>query len=287
MLDDELGRTVYDSRTSEVVDSITGEVVDEKLIDRSGRVRAFSYEEYERKKHHEVYVSEDDRRLMGMMWRVGKEINAPEWLINEAFWFVKKARVLKTKLEFKGKSLYPFKEKYVYAIYFVLSHKYGLFNIASRIASMRCNESGEQCYISRKKGDKEFRQYLRSIRHFASYIYPNRARDPVILLDEIVAQYRLLPDVIYKKAREYALKMRNLMSGRKTQTVVAAAIKMALDEVIPSKSSYIMAQICRLLNVSEPSIKNLIKTYQSVNSNSSHQFSDVGTDDVSTDEKVY
>ncbi|MEM4924782.1 MAG: hypothetical protein QXE70_10500 [Ignisphaera sp.] len=260
---------IYDEHS--IVDSITGEVVDEKLIDRSERVRAFSYEEYERKKHHEVFISEDDRRLMGMLWRVGKEINAPEWLINEAFWFVKKAKVLKTKLEFKGKPFYPFKEKYIYAIYFVLSHRYGLFNIMSKIASMRCNENGEQCYVSRKKGDKEFRQYLRSIRHFASYIYPNGARDPVILLEKIVNQYRLLPDVIYKKAREHVLKMRNLMSGRKTQTIVAAAIKLALDEVIPNKSNHIITQICHLLNISKPSIKSLIKVYQSMNSNSLHQ----------------
>ncbi|MEM1694287.1 MAG: hypothetical protein QXH21_08230 [Ignisphaera sp.] len=251
-----------------IVDSSTGEVIDEDLIDRSGQIRAFNYEEYERKKHHEIYVSEEDRKLMGVLWRIGKSVNAPEWLITEAFWFIKKAKVLKTRLEFKGKPLYPFKDKYVYAIYFVLSHRYGLFSIASRIASMSCNENGEQCYVSKKRGDKEFRQYLRSIRHFASYIYPNKARDPVILLDEIVTQYKLLPDAIYKRAREYTLRMKNLMSGRKAQTVVAAAIKMALDEVIPNRNGHIMSQICRLLNVSEPSVKNLVKIYQSMKSNS-------------------
>ncbi|MEM1842374.1 MAG: hypothetical protein QXL19_08370 [Ignisphaera sp.] len=256
----------------EIVDPMTGEVIDEKIIDKGGQIRAFSYEEYRKKKHQEIYISEDDRRLMSIIWRIGKEINAPEWLINEAFWFIKKAKVLKTKSEFKNNPLYPFKEKYIYALYFVLTHKYGLFNITFRIASMICNENGEQCYVSKKKGDKEFRHYLMTIRRFASYIYPNKARDPVALLDEIVFRYKLLPDVVHKRAREYVLKLKKLISGRKIQTIVVAAIKLALDEIFPDKSNRIMLQICHLLNISILSVEKIIKIYRSMNSETFHYF---------------
>ncbi|MEM1560063.1 MAG: hypothetical protein QXK24_00430 [Ignisphaera sp.] len=253
-----------------IVDPMTGEVIDEKIIDKSEQIRAFSYEEYVKKKHQEVYISEDDRRLMSILWRIGKELNVPDWIINEALWFIKKAKVLKTKTEFKNKPLYPFKEKYIYALYFVLTHKYGLLNIMFRIASMICNENGEQCYVSKKRGDKVFRHYLMSIRHFASYIYPNKARNPIALLDEIVFRYRLLPDVVHKRARDYAIKLKRLISGRKIQTIVATAIKLALDEIFPDKSNRIMLQICRLLNTSVPSVEKLIKIYRSMNSDAFH-----------------
>lgn len=262
MCDDLCTGLVFDS--SYIIDETTGEVVDDKSIDWSQSVRAFSYEEYVEKVHHAVMLSDIDRKLMSAIRRVGSSVDAPLWLVNDVFWFLKKVRALKTRSEFKGKPFYPFKDKYLYAVFFVLSLNFGLLSVSSKIASMPCNERGERCYVSRKRGDKEFRKYMKSVRYFMAHLYPDRKGDPLVLLDEAFRKYRVIPDVVYKRAREHAIVMRRQLNGRRPQTIAAAAVVVALGEVMPDNAHHIVSQVCKMFNVSGPSVKSLVKVYHQI-----------------------
>lgn len=252
--------TIYTYYPSEIVDAADGVVIDDRMIDFENRVRAFSYEEYVKKKHSEVMISDADRKMFSTLWRAASKLDIPRWLVFDALWFLKKARVLKTRVEFKGKPLYTFKEKFIYAVFFVLATRYNLTSVVNKIANMPCSESGERCYQSRKRGDREFRRYLRSVRYFASFIYANKTRDPISMLSDVCNQYRI-PESVCSRARHHVSKMGKLLSGRKIQTVVVAALKLALDEVLKDGGSVLVLQLCRSLGVSEIAVRNFIKQY--------------------------
>ena len=201
-----------------------------------------------------------DLRLWATVWSVGEKIGAPRALREEVFWFYKKARILKTRPEFKGKGIYANKEKYVLAVYYVVAKKRGYAQIAEQIASMPCNLEGEPCYVSRKRGDPEFKKYLRIVLRYASVIYPNNKRDPVLVIDNLMKhRYNMIPEIILKRAREIAVMIQPYIAGRKTNTVVAACLKLALDELIPDKAKSLFSYICSILKVPKLPVKNFIE----------------------------
>jgi len=253
---------VFDEARGEVVDVLTGEVEEERQIVYRPSVRASDYAEWESKVHHSVMVEERDRRLQGKVWEVGELVGAPAWLRREVLWFLRKARALKNRPELCGKPFYPLKDKFILATYYVVARKRGDSSIADRIATMPCLATAEPCYLSRRKGDPEFRKYLKTVTRYASYIYPNSGSDPVAVLDELMARYRgLVPSVVYKRARELAAKVQSALSGRRAKTVAAAALKIALDEVMLNSepSSTVFKEICRKLGVSEQSVNSVVK----------------------------
>jgi hypothetical protein len=253
---------VLDEARGEVVDALTGEVEEEHQVVYRPSVRASDYAEWESKVHHSVMVEERDRRLQGKVWEVGELVSAPAWLRQEVLWFLRKARALRNRPELCGKPFYPLKDKFILAAYYVVARKRGDGATADRIATMPCLDTAEPCYLSRRRGDPEFRKYLKDVVRYASYIYPNSGSDPIAVLDELIAKYRvLIPSVVYKRARELAAKVQGVLSGRRARTVAAAVLKIALDEVMVNSnpSNAVFKEICRKLRVSEQTVNEVVK----------------------------
>ena len=57
---------------------------------------------------------------------------------------------------------------------------------------MPCLDTAEPYYLSQRRGDPEFKRYLKVVMRYASYIYPDSDSDPVAVLDELVARYGVL-----------------------------------------------------------------------------------------------
>ena len=253
---------VLDEAWGELVDPVSGEVEEEHQVVYGTGVRASDYAEWDSKRQHEVMVEDWDRRLWGRIQGVGELVEAPAWLRREVLWFLRKARALKNRPEFCGKPFYPLKEKFLLAVYYVVARKRGDNATADRIATMPCLDTAEPCYLSRRKGDPEFRKYLKVVMRYASYIYPNSNSDPVAVLDELVARYRgLVPSVVYKRARELVARVQGVLSGRRAKTVAVAVLKIALDEVMVSSnpSSTVFKEICRKLGVSGQAVNEVVK----------------------------
>lgn len=258
-----LSRTrVYDQKSSDIIDSYNGEV-EGIIVEEKPSIRASDYAEWESKRQHEVLVSDKDKRLWTTIWDVGEKIDAPKWIREEVFWFYKKARVLKTQPMFKSKTLY-LNDKCIRAVYYVVAKKRGEHGLAEKIASMPCNQSGEPCYVNRKRGDPDFKKYLKIALRYASVIYPNNRRDPLALINEAARKIGgIVPEVVYRRAKELALRLHIHLSGRNPATVAAACIKLALDEVMPENSKPIFSYICSVLKVSNITVQNLIEYLQS------------------------
>lgn len=249
---------IYDQKNAEIVDSFNGEVEEDRLLEQKPSIRASDYAEWESKRQHEVFISDKDRRLWSTIWNVGEKIGAPKWIRDEVFWFYKKARALKTHPMFKSKTLY-LNDKCIRAVYYVIAKKRGEHEFAEKIAFMPCDQSGEPCYVNRKKGDPAFKKYLKVALRYASVIYPNHRRDPVLLINEIVRRKTgVIPESVYRRAKEIALKLQAFLSGRSPGTIVATCFKLALDEIMPENSKPIFSYICSILKVSEISVRNFI-----------------------------
>jgi len=251
------GRNVYNYKNAEVVDSLSGVVEEEHLLESKPGIRASDYAEWESKKSHEVLISDADKRFWAPIWVVGEKVGAPAWLRQEVFWFYKKAKALKTRPEFKGCGLYITDERCILAVYYVVAKKRGLFSLAEEIALMPCGDSGEPCYINRKKGDRKFKKYLKIALRYASFIYPNNVRDPTATLNMVATQVPL-PEAVFRRAREHLLKLGHVLGGRRVGTVAAASLGLALEEIFPSNWRQYFKVVCRCLNVSELSVKSLM-----------------------------
>jgi len=255
--DDGFGGRVYNHNSGEVVDPLSGVVEEEHLLESKPGIRASDYAEWESKKSHEVLLTDADRRLWAPIWSVGEKVGAPAWLRQEVFWFYKKAKALKTRPEFKGCGLYVTDDRCILAVYYVVAKKRGLFNLAEEIALMPCGDSGEPCYINRKKGDRKFKKYLKIALRYASFIYPNNVRNPTATLNMVATQVPL-PEAVFRRAREHLLKLGHVLGGRRMGTVAAASLGLALEEIFPSNWRQYFKVVCRCLNVSELSVKDLM-----------------------------
>ncbi|ADM28760.1 hypothetical protein Igag_1968 [Ignisphaera aggregans DSM 17230] len=101
--ENEFSSRIYDYKRAEVVDLLSGVVEEDHLFEAKPGIRAGDYAEWLSKKSHEVMISDEDRKLMAPIWRVGERIGAPKWLIQEVFWFYKMSKSLKTRPEFRGR----------------------------------------------------------------------------------------------------------------------------------------------------------------------------------------
>jgi len=234
-------------RDGEIIGAYNGEVEEERAIVMRERIIASDYQEWQDKRHHEIFMSEKDRRLWGRIWNVGRELGMPAWLCREVYWFFKKARILKMNPEFKGKGIYC-KKKYIYAVFYVVAKKRGYLTLADQIASMPCDETGVPCYINRKKGDPEFKKYLKIVLRYASKLYPNNRRDPSTLIDIVCQQSSgLIPSIVCKRAKEYALRLQHGASGKHMKTIALECFKRALIELVPYLQSQLEEYITRCL----------------------------------------
>jgi len=255
---DEFGGRIYDYKRAEVVDPMSGVVEEDHLFESKPSIRASDYAEWESKRSHEVLVSDEDRKLMAPIWRVGEKIGAPEWLRRDVFWFYKMARALKARPEFKGKGLHTSDERCILAVYYVVAKRRGLLDLADRIAMMPCGEDGMPCYVNRKKGDSKFKKYLNIALRYAAVIYPNNlGRDPIAVLNRVASEVPM-PESVVRRAAEIIAKLYPALSGRRLATIVAAALGIALEEVFPESWRTIFKIVCRALNVSEISVRSLI-----------------------------
>jgi len=255
--DPDLDGAIYDYESYEYVDTFTGVVEEDHPIESKPSIMAKDYAEWESKRNHEVLISDADRKLWAQIWSVGERIGAPKWLIQDVFWFYKKARALKTRPEFKGRGLYTSDEKCILAVYYVVAKKRGLLNLAEQIASMPCGEMGEPCYINRKRGDPKFKKYLNIALRYASVIYPASSRDPFPILNKVASEVPL-PESVFRRAREILAKYEHMLGGRKIGTVVAASIGIALEEMFPDSWRQYFVLVCKSLGVSEISVRALI-----------------------------
>jgi len=256
--ENEFGGRIYDYKRAEVVDPLSGIVEEDHLFESKQSIRASDYAEWLSKKSHEVLVTDEDRKLMAPIWRVGEKIGTPEWLRRDVFWFYKAARALKARPEFKGKGLHVSDERCILAVYYVVAKRRGLLDLADRIAMMPCGEDGIPCYINRKKGDPKFKRYLNIALRYAAVIYPiNLGRDPIVVLNKVASEVPM-PEFVVRRATEIVAKLQPLLSGRRLATIVAAALGIALEEVFPSSWRTIFRIVCKALNVSEISVRSLI-----------------------------
>jgi len=254
---DRFSNKVYDYRRGEVVDTLSGVVEEDQFFEQRPSIRASDYAEWESKKSHEVLISDADKKLWASIWRVGERIGAPRWLVQDVFYFYKMARTLKTRPEFRGRGLHTSDERCILAVFYVVARRRGLLNLADQIALMPCEPNGEPCYINRKKGDKKFKKYLNIALRYASFIYPNSRRDPLIVLSKVASDIPL-PETVVRRTREIITKLQPAMGGRRLATVVAAALGLALEEIFPSTWKQIFSVVCKALNVSEISVRSFI-----------------------------
>ena len=249
---------VYNQKEGEVVDALSGEVLEEGMFDERPPFRRSSRDDRQESSSYGILVEERDRKLWAAVWNVGEKAGAPKWLRSEVYWFFKKARALRTRPEIRGKGIYPGDERAVLAVYYVVAKKLGHEDVAERIAMSPCNEKGEPCYVNRKRGDEKFRKYLKVALRYAALMYPNNSRNPLPLLEYLCRSNDIpIPSFVYTRAREILLKMQHSIGGRRSATVVAAAVKLALEELLPEHRSLFEA-VCRKLRVSELAVKNFL-----------------------------
>jgi len=164
--------------------------------------------------------------------------------------------------ELCGKPFHPLRDKFTLAAYYVVASRRGDGATAGRVTTMPCLDTAEPYYLSQRRGDPEFKRYLKVVMRYASYIYPDSDSDPVAVLDELVTRYGvLIPSVVYKRARELAAKVQSMLSGRRAKTVAAAVLKIALDEVMVNSnpSNAVFKEVCRKLGVSEQAVNEVVK----------------------------
>lgn len=246
----------------EYIDPISGEVLDVQT-DYYGYAVSYGNEKAEKRRLHEVFVEPSQKKLFATVWRIGKSLGAPDQLIREVFYFLLKAKQLKSSLrnELANKPVYVTSEKYIKAVFLVFAQRYGLDSLARKIMLMPCNENGDPCYASRKRGDPEFRKYLRAVNYFASQIYQSNHKDPLIILDRLKSKYpHLLDEKIVARARDYISLLRANFSGKKAQTIVATAVVLATMEVSPENANSMLKVVCDALRVSDSSVKLTIKS---------------------------
>lgn len=250
----------------EYIDPISGEVVDVQT-DYYGYAISYGHERAERKRLHEVFVEPSHKRLFATVWRVGKSLGAPEPLIREAFFFLLRAKELKSSLqsELANKPLYVTSEKYIRAVFLALAQRCGLDSIAKKIMLMPCNDSGDPCYASRKRGDPEFRKYLRAVNYFMSQIYQNNHKDPLVLLERLKTKYpHIIDERVAARAQDYISFLRANFSGKKAQTIVATAVVMATTEIHPENTNNVLKVVCDALRVSDSSVKLTMKALSEI-----------------------
>ena len=253
---------VYDSKRGEFVDPVNGEVEEEHQVVYRPTVRASDYAEWEGKQHHSVLVEERDRKLYAKVQSVGEAVGVPKRLRDEVFQFIKRARALKARPEFCGKPFHPYKDKFILAAYYVVASRLGDTSTAERIATMPCGDGGEPCYLSRRRGDDEFRRYLKVLMRYAYYVYQNGNGGPADVLDELVHVRGLpVPPAVCDRAKEIATALREQLSGRRAQTIAVVALKIAMDEAVGDKrlSNVLVKEACRKLRISEQSVNTVVR----------------------------
>lgn len=249
----------YDS--GEYIDPISGEVTGVELDENY--IRAFTYDDYERKRHHEAFMDPRHRKIFASVWKVGKSLDIPERLIREAFYFMLKMRELKIssvdglKIPARGN------DKFIKAVYLVLAEVHGLDHIQRKIRYMACNENGDPCYASRKRGDPEFRKYLRAVSYAARKIYPNSDhRNPYILIERLRPKCPFVSDAVFARAKDYVPVLMQGVSGKKVQTVVGTALALACKELSPELLGDLIDIVCSCLGVSESAIRLFMKSFE-------------------------
>lgn len=255
--------SVYDKKRGEIVDALSGEVLEESLFDERPPRRRRDRDEPEARGFG-VLVDERDKKIWSIVWVVGEKIGAPKWLRSEVYWFFKKARVLRARPEIGGRGIYPGDERAVLAVYYVVARKLGAEDVAERIASMPCGDGGAPCYVNRKRGDEKFRRYMKIALRYAALMYPNHTRNPLHLLEYLARSDAPIPGFVYSRAREILMKTHHLIGERRSATVVAAAMKLALEELLP-EHKHLFEAVCKKLRVSELAVKNFLSRIKSSN----------------------
>lgn len=250
---------VYISSRGEVVDFFNGEVEEDHYIVSKPTIRASDYAEWELKKHHEILVTERDRKLYRIVWDVGEKINAPKWLRMEVFRFYKV--MPRIKAENLIRRDLPKNFKAVLAVYYVLSYIFKLYDTLDNIKSMDCGD-GVPCWASRRKHDKMFRKYVNTARLYLLHIYKSKLeRRPEDIIRYYSSKFNFIPEAVVEKAVEIARKHWGKLHVRKDEIVFASAVTAACFKEFKNKEFCytLRSQICKKLHMIPYNINKIVK----------------------------
>lgn len=262
---------IYDSERGEVIDPETGEVVEDHLIESTSGIRAVDYAEWDSKRHYEVLVEEKDRKLKSVVYSIGKRIGAPPWLCEDVIRFIKRATKAKTRIpSFKSTSFY--REKFILAIFYVLSLKRGLIGLAESIGKMKCGNS--PCYASRRRKNKEFHKYVVlalkawSVLYRSNYI--NEVKNYIRYFGNIIREFNDEVDVIKVIAKALYLlkKLDKGISGYKPKNLAVAFLVKAVSDVYDeNKANRVLRILIEECGVNRLSIRNILKRLHDIGGN--------------------
>ncbi len=262
---------IYDSERGEVIDPETGEVIEDHLIESASGIRAVDYAEWDSKRHYEVLVEEKDRKLKSVVYSIGKRIGAPQWLCEDVIRFIKRATKAKTRIPgFKSTSFY--REKFLLAVFYVLSLKRGLVGLAESIGKMKCGNS--PCYASRRRKNKEFHKYVVlalkawSVLYRSNYI--NEVKNYIRYFGNIIREFNDEVDVIKVIAKALYLlkKLDKGISGYKPKNLAVAFLVKAVSDVYDeNKANRVLRILIEECGVNRLSIRNILKRLHDIGGN--------------------
>ncbi len=257
---------IYDFERGEVIDSETGEVIEDHLIESTSGIRGVDYAEWDSKRHYEVLVEDKDRKLKSVVYCIGKRIGAPQWLCEDVIRFIKRATMAKTRIPgFKSTSFY--REKFVLAVFYVLSLKRGLVGLAESIGKMKCGNS--PCYTSRRRKDKEFHKYIVlalkawSVLYRSNYI--NEVKNYIRYFGSIIREFNGGIDVIrvIAKALDLLKKLDKGIGGYKPKNLAVALLVKATSIVYDEdKANHVLRILIEKCGVSKLGIRSILKRLQ-------------------------
>ena len=258
---------IVDYERGEIIDPESGIVLEDHLPVDAPNIRASDYAEWESKRRHGVLVEEKDRRIRSVVYRVGKRVNAPQWLYEDVIDFIKKAVKAKGKLILgRNNNFSVHNEKFVLAVFYVLSLKRGLTGLAESIGKMKCYND-VPCYLSRRLKDREFHKYMTLVMKLWFIMnrrsgYFDEAKNYVNYFVEIVRRVDSELDIIkiVTEATQLLRKYNNRIGTFRPRNFAAAIVVASIASVYgEGKANVVLRSLIKNCSINETSVRNILK----------------------------
>jgi len=213
--------------------------------------------EFKDKKEREIYFLVQD---------VGRKIEAPEWLREDVFRFLRRVREKRSSIQAflatrRAGAIKLHDWKFVLATYYVLSKNRGLYDLAESIGNMKC-EDEVPCYRSKKLKDRHFYRYMVALEDIYR-ILNQETDDHGKEIEEIIrriCQKLRLPPAVLGKAIEKSRRLANDLDGSHPRNIAVASILIGVHVVHgPDEVKKTRKRMVKELGIAESSIRAVIQ----------------------------
>jgi len=259
---------VYDYERGEIIDVATGEVVGQ-IFDSMPSARASDYAEWESKIHHapmRLFSDRREREIYFLVQDVGRKIEAPEWLREDVFRFLRRVREKRSSIQAflttrRAGAVKLHDWKFVLATYYVIARRRGLSDLAEHIAEMKC-EGDTPCYRSKKLKDKHFYRYmvaLEDVYRILNQETDNHGKEIEEIIRRICAKLGLSNSVL-EKSFEKLEKLMKELDGSHPRNIAVASVLVGVHVIRgPEEVKRTKERMIKELKIPESSIREIMR----------------------------